>query len=194
VRDLYEIAFRAKFDRDYRALFRKLALSPQQIDRFERRLFEDNMDKLDLHWTGEAQGLTKNDAALGAVRKEQEAALRIDLQAILGEDGYSALEQFRRANGVRGFVNDLATAMTLSERAMTLDQQDKLVQVIAEASARYQKGGNAMPWDANWDSIMAQAPSFLNEQQVAALRDNGDHYVRFVWMLPQFYAQRGNGK
>lgn len=61
---------------------------------------------------------------------------------------------------------------------------------FAAASARCANGRNAMPWDANWDAIMLQAPAFLSDAQLATLRADGDQKVRFVWMLPQFYAQR----
>ncbi|HEX2854766.1 MAG TPA: hypothetical protein VHO24_16155 [Opitutaceae bacterium] len=186
---LFQTAFLARFESEYRTYFDQVALAPEGVARFKARLFRDKVDQLDLRWTGESQGAKRNDPVYQALRKQQEESLRADLQAIVGQAGYEALEQFRRANGVRGFVDELATGMTFAGQPMTLDQQDQLVQTIAEASARFQKGGSAMPWDANWDAIMAQAPSFLSDAQVAALRENGDERVRFVWRLPEFYAQ-----
>lgn len=186
---LFKGAFLARFDAEYRTYFDQVALSRDGVERFKARLFQDRVDQLDLRWTAESRGVKRDDTAYQALRKQQEESLRADLLAIVGPEGYRTLEQFRRANGVRGFVDELANAMTLADRPMTLDQQDQLVQTIAEASARFQKGGSAMPWDANWDAIMAQAPGFLTDAQVAALRENGDERVRFVWRLPEFYAQ-----
>jgi hypothetical protein len=186
---LFRGAFFARFEAEYRTYFDQVALPREKIERFKARLFQDRVDQLDLRWTAELRGAKRDDPAYQALRTQQEENLRTDLQAIVGPEGYKTLEQFRRANGVRGFVDELASAMTLANRPMTLDQQDQLVQTIAEASARFQKGGNAMPWDANWDAIMAQAPTFLTDAQVAALRENGDERVRFVWKLPEFYAQ-----
>lgn len=190
---LFQNAFHARFEAEYRTYFDQAALGPDRVARFKARLFQDKVDQLDLRWTGESQGAKRNDSVYQALRKQQEETLRNDLTAIVGQDGYAVLEQFRRANGVRGFVDELAAGMTLAGKPMTLDQQDQLVQTIAEASARFQKGGSAMPWDANWDAIMAHAPAFLTDVQVAALRENGDERVRFVWRLPEFYAQHRPG-
>lgn len=190
---LFKTAFIARFDAEYRAYFDQIALSPERVERFKTRLFQDKIDQLDLRWIGQAQGAKRDDPAYRTLRKQQEETLSNDLKTMVGQEGYEALEQFRRANGVRGFVDDLATAMQLGDKPMTLDQQDQLVQTIAKASARFQKGGAAMPWDANWDAIMAQAPGFLTDAQVAALREHGDERVRFVWRLPEFYAQHRPG-
>lgn len=189
VLELFRSAFVARFDAEYRTYFDQVALSREKVERFKARMFQDRVDQLDLRWTAESRGAKRDDPAYQALRRQQEENLRTDLPAIVGPEAYSTLEQFRRANGVRGFVDELASAMLLSDRPMTLDQQDQLVQTIAEASTRFQKGGNAMPWDANWDAIMLQAPTFLTEAQVTALRENGDERVRFVWRLPEFYAQ-----
>jgi hypothetical protein len=189
----FEQAFRAQYAQEHAALYRRRSLSLVQIERFERRLFQDQLDKLDLSWTARMQGLKRDDPALQAVRRQQDIALEADLRSTLGADGYYALAQSRRANGVRSFVDELATTMTLSEHAMTRDQQDQLLQLVAEHSQRYQQGGLAQRWDVNWDAVMAQAPRFLNPHQVASLRTNGDRNVRFVWLLPEFYSQRGGG-
>jgi hypothetical protein len=192
---LFEKAFHARFDAEYRRFFDLLVLPPDRVERFKARLFRDKVDQLDLRWTGVAQGATRGDSAYQALRRQQEEALRVDLQQIVGPDGLNALDNFRRANGVRDFVEELARGMLVNGRGMTLDQQDQLVQVIAEQSARFQQGGQAMPWDANWDVIMQKAPAFLTDAQLAALREDGDQHVRFVWMLPRFYAQhRPDGK
>lgn len=193
VLSLFERAYRLRFDAEYRTLFDRLALSPERVERFKQRLFQDRVDQLDLRWTAESRGASRDDPAFQALRRQQEETLRMDLQAILGPEGSDALDRWRRVNGVRGFVDELAAGMSLAGTGMTLDQQDQLVQAIAHESARFQKGGSAMPWDANWDAIMAKAPAFLTDAQVAALRENGDQRVRFVWMLPQFYAQHRPG-
>lgn len=187
----FEQAFRAQYTQEHTVLYRRLGLSPVQIEQFERRLFQDQLDKLDLSWTARTQGLKRDDPALQAVRRQQDIALEADLRSILGADGYDALAQSRRANGARSFVNELATTMTLAEHAMTREQQDQLLQLVADHSQRYQQGGQAQRWDVNWDAVMAQAPHFLNPDQVDSLRTNGDRNVRFVWLLPQFYAQKG---
>jgi hypothetical protein len=189
----FEQAFRAQYAQDYAALYRRLGLSPAEAERFERRLFQDQLDKLDLSWTARTQGLKRDDPALQAVRRQQDAALETDLRAILGAEGYVALTHSRRAEGARSFINEVAAAMTLGERAMTRDQQDQLLQLVASHSQRYQQGGAAQRWDVDWDTVMAQAPRFLNPDQVVALHLHGDRNVRFVWLLPQFYAQRGGG-
>jgi hypothetical protein len=191
IRARFQTAFHARFDREYRALFERLALPPEQRERFKQRLFEDQLDQLDLRWTGKSFGAERNAPEAQALRRQQEKALAADLASILGPEGNRALADFRRANGTRSFVDNVATNMSLDGQAMTRAQSDRLLQTIAEASQRYKQGGNAIPWDADWDAIMAQAPSFLSPAQVDILRIDGDHYVRrFVWKLPAFYAQR----
>jgi hypothetical protein len=192
VRALFQTAFHARFDREYHALFERLSLSTEQQQRFKERLFQNRLDQLDLRWTGKAMGADSNAPEAQALRRQQEEALRVDLEAILGPDGNRAIEDFRRANGTRDFVNKLGTTMTLAGVSMSLAQADRLVQAIAETSLQYRQGGNAMPWDADWDVIMTQAPSFLSPAQVEILRLDGDDYIRrLVWKLPAFYAQRG---
>jgi hypothetical protein len=177
----------------YGALFARLHLTPDQIDRLETLIVNDLENQLDLNSTAQAQGLSNDDPAIVKEREQQTADLQSAEQDLLGPDAYDGFHTATRAEAIRGTVEQVAYMTQFSATPFTGDQSEQLVQLMAQASSDFRNGKDATVSSVDWDTVMAQAPTFLTPSQVATLQGVAQ-LNRFRTLARAFDAQQSPAK
>jgi RNA polymerase sigma factor (sigma-70 family) len=144
---------KAQVARYYSAFIQAAKLTPAQIENLEDQSSEQLVQTITFGPTGPRPG---NPFLPDA-----------QLMAILGDQGFQQLQDFKRMQSLQDVVND-ASSMSTSV-PFTGTQANQLLTIIANASSSYQTGGNASLNTVNWDQVMAQAQGVLSPQQMGAL-------------------------
>jgi hypothetical protein len=163
-------AYRANLGPHFSPLYRKLGLSPTQIDAFENLMTEHEEEVLDLNATASSQGIENSDPAVLAVRQQEDDQLRAAQIALLGDTGYGQLQQFARAEPVQEIVASVATTVALTSTPLSGAQAAELSDFLANSSSSYRSGDQADPATIDWDVALPQAQAILTDAQYEALR------------------------
>ena len=146
----------------YGVLYRKLGLTPDQIDRFEAVLQERSSFSFA---TSDGGSVSFNFATNRNSLTEQETQLR----EILGEDNYAQYTEYSRTGGARQYTTELAAALYYTDSALTAEQTKRVELILAQNDASYRAdkfvGYNLI----DWDQVMAQAPGVLSARQLEAM-------------------------
>jgi RNA polymerase sigma factor (sigma-70 family) len=144
------------------ALYRKLGLTPDQIDCFEAVLQERSSFSFSAS-SGESVGF--NFATNRNSFTEQETQLR----DILGEDNYAQYTEYSRTGGARQYTTELAAALYYTDSALTAEQTKQVELILAQNDATYRADKVAGYNLIDWDQVMAQAPGVLSARQLEAM-------------------------
>jgi hypothetical protein len=185
-RRLTRLANLESADESYRALYRQLGFTPAQHEQF-KALLSDYMDRRD----------EQMKAAMTAARAQSPALDRAALQAVFettanqsyaewqetirGAYGDGILQTFRHyadTAASRDVTRELSGALFYTETPLTVEQADRLVEIIA-ANSRNAHGKVDLTV-MNDEAILAQAGAVLSEPQLAALR-RAQAAVRQKW-------------
>jgi hypothetical protein len=184
---------RAYTDQSYGALFARLHLSPDQIDRLETLIVNGLENQLDLGSVARAQGLAGNDPVIVKEREQQKADMEAAERALLGPEAYAAYHTATRAETIRGTAEQVAGMTQFSAAPLSGDQTAQLVQVLAQASGDFRNGKDASVGSVDWDAVMTQAPTFLSAAQVATLQGVAQ-VNRFTSLAKEFDAAQAAAK
>jgi hypothetical protein len=183
-------ARRAQLATLYGALWRQLALTPEQIAKFQDLYIAREEQQMDLFHTAQAQGKPMNDPALQKLLNQVETQHRAALHDLLGDASTTTFNEYQRSTAVRELTSGIVGGAALAGVAFTSEQAEQLVQVLANASPDYRDGRYANPSKLDWASAAAPARAFLSAAQVEYLlttESNGPRGsgTRFQ---PRFYA------
>lgn len=142
----------------YGPLFKKLQLTPEELDQFKEILADKQMAGLAMLGPNDAK--TKLAALLDA-RKQTELAMK----ELLDEDQYKLCQDYEATIGERTALNQINQAFT--EQAMTLDdaQQEELITLMVEERGKLkiptpneqqEAWANGMPSDATLEKLFQQ--------------------------------------
>jgi hypothetical protein len=190
LRALFRKSFQADLAVRYRPFYDTARLSPEQIRKFEQLMIEAEEVKMDFQATAKALGFTPADPALGTLRAQGVAELKAAATNVLGEEAYSQLLQFRRAEPLQVAVNDLAMLVAQSPTPLSAAQAGQLLTTMANASSRYRTGDRADLGSVDWPQALAQAQSFLAPAQIEAFKTNVQ-LQQVSALAKQFYQQQG---
>jgi hypothetical protein len=168
---LYLASKRASVAASYGPLFRKLGLSPEQIDRLAVAMTKAEELKQDAAAIQRDRKLPADEPGLVALRQQATDELAATQLAVLGADGAEQLRQYQRTMPARAIVDRLAGAAVLAGLSLTANQADQLTQAMAHASSTYQ--GSTAPADmarVDWDAVDAHAAKFLSPEQLALFK------------------------
>ena len=144
------------------ALYRKLGLTPDQIDRFEAVLQE----RSSFSFGTSAGGSVSFNFGTG---KNSYVELETQLREVLGEDNYAQYTEYSRTGGARHYTTELAGALYYTDNALTAEQTKQVELILAQNDATY-RGGKVMEYYAiDWDRVMTQAPGVLSARQLEAM-------------------------
>ncbi len=189
IRALFEKSFRAAYAQTYGDTLQGLGVAPELREKAYGLLFNHEQDDLDLNWTARAQGLRMTDPAIQEMRRRNREELRAGLEATLGPTAAQAVHTMKRAEPARDFVMGQAQTLALAGEPLSPVQIRGLTQIIAEATPGFDKGGQADPFGANWDVVMAKVPSLLTARQLAEFRRGGEQFARVAALLPAFFTE-----
>jgi hypothetical protein len=182
---------KARLDDRYAALFRRLNLNPTQLEQLKTLLAERLSSRMDVMSAARSEGLTgrENRDELRALVQQAEAEINSGIRALLGENGYTQLQQYERTAPQRSLVNQLETRLSYSTTPLTSTQTEALVNILAEAGGSapgrnppaemntmvaFGPGGSAMSFNPGGttitDAVIARAQGVLTPSQVDALK------------------------
>ena len=142
----------------YSPLFKRLRLTPEELDQFKEILVDKQMAGLAVLGPNDAK--TKLASLLDA-RKQTEQALK----ELLDEDQYKLCQDYEATIGERTVLNQINQAFT--EQAMTIDdaQQEELITLMVEERGKLnlptpneqqEALANGMPSDATLEKLLQQ--------------------------------------
>lgn len=165
---------KAALDGRYADLFRRLKLSPAQIERLKDLLVERQSVAMDVMTVAREQGLDERDSRdqLRKLMQETEAGVNAEIEALLGADGYAAYQSYEQTQPQRNAVSQLETRLSYSSVPLTDAQAEQLVRILAATSATPNPGGGAA-----LNLIAAAGRAGANITQVAGVAIGGTTIV-----------------
>lgn len=138
---------KAALDGRYADLFRRLKLSPDQVNRLKDLLVERQSVGLDVMAVAREQGLDGRNSRdqLRTLMQEGEAAVNGEIQSLLGAEGYAAYQSYEQTQPQRNVVDQLQTRLSYSAAPLSEGQSDQLVRILAATSpASGNRGGGGL--------------------------------------------------
>lgn len=212
---LIAIQQKAGLDGNYAALFKKLNLSPAELEKFKSLLVEKQSTLMDVMAAARSQGLTGRDSRDEIRQLMQDAQAEVDatIRSTLGEDAYSHYKNYETTLPLRGVVDQLAQRLSYSTTPLNEAQAEQLVQILAVNAAPTNSAGNrpntaaplvqAFAGNARFaqatalvggtatlitDTAVTQAQSVLAPQQIAALQSLQQEQQAAAQLLQQMRA------
>ena len=149
---------------------------------------ENELQRLDLRATAFEQKLAESGPLITALRQQQENKLTAAQRALMGESGYHQLQQFGRVQPLVGLAREVASLVANTSEPLTASQHEQLLYIMANASGKYQAGGNANATSIDWSQAMPQAARILSPAQLVALRASS-RIAETMKLVKQFYRQ-----
>jgi hypothetical protein len=189
VQRLMAVEQKAALDGRYASLFRKLNLSPADLEKFKGLLVEKQSALMDVMAAAREQGLdprTNRDEIRALVQNAQ-AEVDQSIRSALGDAAYSEYKSYEATMPQRTVVDQLNQRLSYSAAPLTDTQADQLVSILAatapnnggnNANAMFQavvgRGGATTAFVGGGtritDAAIAQAQGVLAPAQVAALQ------------------------
>jgi hypothetical protein len=154
----------------YGRLFAKLGLIADQILKFDELVLNHQLALRDIAEASKANGVSGADPAIVQLRSQDSEQFQAQEAALLGEDGYKQFQEDSRTSQPRDWVNGLAGNLYATE-PLSAQQEDGLVQILANMNPEYQSGGNANTGQIrDWDTVFNQAQGVLSPAQLEAMK------------------------
>ena len=174
----------------YALLFSRLGLAAEQREKLEALLAEKQLSHFDAMGLARRQGLGRDEAM--ELARQSDAEADASILALLGDAGFAKLQEYDRSYAQRTTVNTIATQLGIAGAALSSDQQERLVSVLAAHSVADEPAGGPggpgwrLPFAPGADQAeiraffeskgasdaeaLQQASAFLNPAQLEAVR------------------------
>ena len=179
---------KAMLDGRYAELFRKLDLSPAQLDQFKTLLAERQTAWRDVMGAARSEGLNRGESRdqLRELVEITQNEIDSEIRSTLGTDVYDQFVQFDQTTAQRNVVNQLDSRLSYSGTPLNSAQSEALVTILAETSGgsaqgtaqagmiRAIGGGNVSFNGATTpisDQAIARASGVLSTDQLSALQE-----------------------
>jgi len=124
---------RAALDGRYADLFRRLRLSPAEIDRLKDLLVERQSTPMDVMNAARAQGVGSREE-IRQLLQESTAAVDAEISALLGPERYAQYQNYEQTQPQRNLVSQLENRLSYSSAPLQDAQAEQLVQILTETS------------------------------------------------------------
>ncbi len=171
---------RAALDARYADLFKKLNLSPDQLEKFKSLLVERQNARMDVMVAAREGGLNprENRDELRKMTDEAQAEVDATIKTTLGESVYNTYQNYEGTQSQRNLVNQLDQRLGYTSTPLNSTQSDFLVTALASSAtpATNDQGGGPGNWGGGGnratitDEVIKQAQSVLTPDQVSALK------------------------
>jgi RNA polymerase sigma factor (sigma-70 family) len=149
---------------DYRAFYRKLGLTAEQIERFETMMLEIGRAG---RWFRSASG--SSVAFTFATQKFSDSEQETRIRETLGDANYAQFQEYERTRDARKQTTELASILYCTESPLSADQAKQVEQILGRNSAADPAPKVLKVTLIDWDQVMAQASGVLSARQVEAL-------------------------
>jgi hypothetical protein len=136
VQRLVAMQQRASLDGHYASLFKGLALSPDQLDKFKDLLVEKRTSMMDVMAAAREQGINPRRDAEAFSKLVANAQTEIDnnIRETLGDNGFSQYENYEKTMPQRTVVNQLEQRLSYSSTPLTPQQSEQMVSILASTA------------------------------------------------------------
>jgi len=185
---LMHVEQKAALDNRYAALFKKLNLTPEQLDKFKNLLVEKQTSMMDVFAAAREQGINPREdpEAFHKLVADAQAEVDASIKAALGDADYAQYKGYEQSLPQRNTVGQLEQRLSYSSTPLSDSQSESLVQILASTGATTGggmrgaiAGGAAMaigggpgmgPNTRITDATIAQAQGVLAGPQLDALK------------------------
>lgn len=220
VQQLMAIQQKANLDSRYAGLFKRLNLSPADLEKFKNLLVEKQATVMDAIAAAREQGMLGRDNRDEIRTLVQNAQAEVDdsIRTTLGDGVYSQYKSYEATLPQRSVVDQLGQRLSYSTTPLSDTQADQLVQIMAStapAGTGSSGGGgargamamglvSAFPGGAQvaammgggakiTDAAVTQAQGVLAPPQVAALQSLQQEQQASAKLMEQMRANRQGG-
>ena len=150
---------KARIDAQYAALFKSMNLSPDQAEKVKTLLADRTNTMQDVMNAARDQGINPRTDPQGYQQLIASAQNDINngLKAVLGDAGFSQLQNYEQTMPQRSVVNQLQQRLSYTDTPLTLSQADQLVQVLAANPAPQRTNANGTPVQGGRGGMVAIA-------------------------------------
>lgn len=220
MQQLMAIQQKAGLDGRYAALFKKLNLSPADLEKFKNLLVEKQSAVMDVMAAARNQGLSGRESrdALRQMVEDTQAEIDGSIRATLGDAVYSQYKSYESNLPQRTVVSQLEQRLSYSATPLNDTQAEQLVQILASSTpaasgdnraslgaplvqvftagnprlgqAASFFGGNSVPIT---DAVITQAQGVLMPAQVAALQSLQQEQQAAAQLMQQMRSINSGG-
>lgn len=206
---LMTIQQKARLDGNYAALFKKLKLTPQQLEQFKQLLVERQTSMIDLMSVARTQGLDPrtDPAAYRQLVESTQAEVDQSIKDALGESAYAEYKNYETSAASRNVVTQLDQRLSYNGSPLNESQSAQLLQILNTSNqSRTAAASVAVPAGAGnvinlavagsplvTDEVVAQASGVLAADQVAALQEIQQEQEAAAQMRRILQEQMGQG-
>jgi hypothetical protein len=162
---------RSKVKMEYKPLLTALALTPEQVAKFEQNLAENRANMLDLRSALAAKGLPADDSAVQAFQRQQQADYENAQREVLGQAGFDRWKAYEDTSFAREVVRTAAGAATLAGLTLTAEQVRQLTALVAEATKAAPGEFGRLSTGIDWAHLDDESRSFLRAEQVEFIKN-----------------------
>jgi cell division protein FtsL len=164
---LYQEKERARLRANYGLLFRRLKLTREEQDALVEAQVQCTMHGMDVAALAQEKGLLRNDPSIKAQRKEAEARIESQIEAVLGPDGVKVLQAYDSTKDVRNYVASFSSVLSGLGQPLTSSQTEALIHAMTEVAPKGSNGLTSSVTSEQWDQIFARAEKILSPEQWA---------------------------
>lgn len=137
---------KAALDARYSSLFKDLALTPDQLDKFKDLLVEKRTAMMDVMAAARGQGINprSNPEAFAKLTADAQAEIDANIRSTLGETGFAEYQNYEQTIPQRNVVNQLEQRLSYSSTPLTAQQSDQMISILA-ATTKSSSKPNAVP-------------------------------------------------
>jgi DNA repair exonuclease SbcCD ATPase subunit len=139
---------------EYAPLFRRLKLSPEQIQRF----LDARMRYVEM--ATDLAAIQQDPATIAGLRQQYERDFESAVHNDLGDAVFADYRQYERSQPLRTAVLQAIAEGSLTGSDMTPDQAEQMVALLAQANQNYCQGRTAALSMEDWNSVLANPGSF----------------------------------
>ena len=128
---------KASLDARYSALFKNLALTPEQLEKFKDLLVEKRTAMMDVMAAARGEGISPRtdresfDKLVAGAQADIDATIR----ATLGEAGFAQYDNFEKTVPQRAVVSQLEQRLSYSSTPLTPQQSDQMIAILAATTS-----------------------------------------------------------
>ncbi len=129
---------KAGLDGRYAALFRKLNLSPADLDKFKDLLVERQTSAMDVMAAARNQGLDMraNSQEIAQLIHDAQSEVDISIQGVLGDTGYQSYQNYEQTLPMRNTVSQLEQRLSYTSTPLSSDQADQLARILTDTNPK----------------------------------------------------------
>jgi hypothetical protein len=198
LRPLFRQNFRAtmRLGNYYPWFYRASGLTPEQIQKFEALMIENEEQKMDLQATAQAQNPGRS--VIAAMKQQMDEKLQAAQMELLGAAGYQQLQDFERAKHQNALVGEVVAQVALTSAPFTEAQREQLSKVLvtsvrSDANVPFdpkERSYIALSKITDWPRVMAQAQTFLSPAQLSALKGQAANVEAWA-LIREFCVREG---